>query len=561
MRAVQPDWVGEGPDGERRRFVVCGDNALTLRLVDELVNRYGAEVVVILPKATAGQGPELARLPGVRLVEADRPTAEAYQAADLASAAALALVNQDDAGNLDAALLAREVDGALRIVIRMYNANLGAGVRHLLGDCDVLSESAIAAPAFVAAALGDAVPAFLRVPGPPVFVARRDAVPAVDVLCGVAVTEGVGEIEVLPADQARADVVIACSEVPAPAPVRRSRRRLRVFALLIERRLRLILSVLVALLVLGTGVSMWAEHIGWWRAAYLTVFNTFGAANPEPDSPAAVQVVGVALVVVSVALVPVLTAAIVDAVVNARLRLAAGGLVEPVEGHIVVVGLGNVASRITQALHDLGRTVVVVGQDERARGVALARALGVPVVLGNPTQEQVLRSASVPTCRALIVASSDDVNNLETALLARSVNPDARIILRLFDGDFAERVQRNFHLASSRSVSYLAAPAFAAAMLGSQVVDVIPVRRRVILVAELSVATGSAAEGRPAAELNRPGETRLLGIRTGRGNQVLWSPPCARNLQRTDRLIVLATRSGLSWLTDATAPGSEALLG
>jgi Trk K+ transport system NAD-binding subunit len=377
----------------------------------------------------------------------------------------------------------------------------------------------------------------------------------VDVLCGIAVTEGGEEAELLPTDQDRADLVIACSEVPAPPPVRRSRRRLRVFALLIGRRLRLILSVLVALLAVGTGILMWAKHIGWWRATYLTVLSTFGAADPEPDAAVAVQVVGLALTVVSIALIPVLTAAIVDAVVNARLRLAGGGLVEPVEGHVVVVGLGNVASRIVQTFHDLGLFVVAVGEDERARGVALARALGVPVVLGNPTQEQVLRSASVPTCRAVVVASSNDVNNLETALLARSVNPDARIVLRLFDGDFAERVQRNFHLASSRSVSYLAAPAFAAAMLGSQVIDVIPVGRRVILVAEVSVGAGSALDGRPAAGLDRPHETRLLGIRTGRGEQTLWSPPGARKLLRTDRLIVLATRAGLGWLTDATATG------
>jgi Trk K+ transport system NAD-binding subunit len=553
MLPVQAEWLtGDDPDADRRRFVVCGDNPLTLRLVDELVTRYGAEVVVILPSAGAGRGPELARLPGVRLVEAERPTADAFRQADVAGAAALALVNQDDAGNLDAALLAREVSGPLRIVIRMFNANLGAGIRHLLGDCAVLSESAIAAPAFVAATLGDAAPAFLRVPGQPVFVARRDAVPAPDVLCGIAVTEGRDEAELLPADQDRADLVIACSELPAPAPVRRSRRRLRVFALLIGRRLRLIVTVLAALLAVGTGILMWARHVGWWQAAYLTVLSTFGAANPEPDAPVAVQVVGVALTVVSIALVPVLTAAIVDAVVNARLRLASGGLVEPVEGHIVVVGLGNVGSRVVQALHDLGLTVVAVDRDEQARGVALARALQVPVVLGSPTQEQILRAASISTCRALVVVTSDDVNNLETALLARSVNRDARIVLRLFDGDFAERVQRNFHLTSSRSVSYLAAPAFAAAMLGSQVVDVIPVRRRVILVAELSVDAGSAVEGRPVAELNQPHETRLLGIRTGRGEQTLWSPPGARKLLRTDRLIVLASRAGLGWLLDAT---------
>ena len=47
----------------------------------------------------------------------------------------------------------------------------------------------------------------------------------------------------------------------------------------------------------------------------------------------------------------------------------------------------------------------------------------------------------------------------------------------------------------------------------------------------------------------------VLGIRTGRGDQTLWSPPGARQLLRTDRLIVLATRDGLSWLTDATSPG------
>jgi Trk K+ transport system NAD-binding subunit len=546
------------PDGQPRRFVVCGDNSLALRLVDELVTRYGSEVAVILPSARAGYGPHLAHRPGVALIEADRPTAEAFRQADLAGAAALALVDQDDAGNLDAALLAREISADLRVVVRMFNANLGAGVRHLLGDCEVLSESAIAGPAFVAAALGDAVPAFLRVTGPPVFVARRDAVPAEDVLCGIAISDGPDGVELLPADQRRADVVIATSEVPAPvAARRRPGHRLRLMALLFGRRLRMILAVLAGLIAAATAVLMWTRHLGWWQAGYLVVSSAFGVANPQPDASVPEQLVGLALTVVSIALIPVLTAAIVDAVVKARLRLAAGGLTEPVDGHVVVVGLGNVGSRVVQALHDVGVTVVAVDQNERARGVPVARALGVPLVLGDGTQEQILRAASVPTCRALVVTSSDDVNNLEAALLGRSINDEARIVLRLFDGDFAERVERNFPRTSSRSVSYLAAPAFAAAMLDRQVVDVISVNRRVILVAELSVGAGSAAEGRLPAELNRPHATRLLGIRTGRGTQTIWSPPAGRKLVRTDRLIVLSTRAGLGWLMSATAEGSS----
>jgi Trk K+ transport system NAD-binding subunit len=545
--------AGDGPDAEPRRFVVCGDNPLALRLVDELVTRYAADVTVVLPSAQTGYGPRLAALPGVEVVECERPSTEAFLRAEVGAADALALVNQDDGGNLDAALLARELNPHLRIVVRMFNASLGAGIRRLLGDCEVLSESAIAAPAFVAAALGDDAPAFLRLPGPPLFVGRRAAVPAPNVLCGIAVEEGHDAVELLPADQERADLVIAASEVPAPGPVRRHPRHpLRAVTLLIGRRLRLILAVLAGLIVAGTVVLMAAKRLNWWQAAYQTVLTALGNGNGDPDAKVPEQVVTLLLTVVSVALIPVLTAAVVEAAVNARLRLAAGGLSEPIEGHVVVVGLGNVGTRVIRALTDLGVDVVAVDRDGLARGVPVARELHLPFVLGDATQEQTLQAASVATCRALVVTSTDDVNNLETALLGRAIQPDVRIVLRLFDGDFAERVQRNFHINASRSVSYLAAPAFAAAMTGREVVDVIPVRRRVLLVAELPVEAGSPAEGLYVSDLNRPHATRILGIRTGRGTQTLWSPPGGRKLMRTDRLVVLATRTGLGLLLAAT---------
>src|SRR5205814_9781602 len=145
-----PTFTGtEGVDSaevEQRRFVVCGDNPLALRLVDELATRYGGEIIAVVPSAHSGYGPRLASLPGVEVQEANGLDADLFLRVDLADAAALALVDQDDAGNLDAALLARELNPRLRIVLRMFNASLGAGVRRLLGDCEVLSESGIAAP-------------------------------------------------------------------------------------------------------------------------------------------------------------------------------------------------------------------------------------------------------------------------------------------------------------------------------------------------------------------------------------------------------------------------------
>ena len=105
---------------------------------------------------------------------------------------------------------------------------------------------------------------------------------------------------------------------------------------------------------------------------------------------------------------------------------------------------------------------------------------------------------------ALVSVTSQDVVNLETALNAGALREDLRIVLRLTDDDLAERVQKTTGNTISRSVPYLAAPAFAAAMLEHQVLRTIPVGRHVLLIADVRVG------GR------RPGRELHPGHRTGR---------------------------------------------
>jgi Trk K+ transport system NAD-binding subunit len=229
--------------------------------------------------------------------------------------------------------------------------------------------------------------------------------------------------------------------------------------------------------------------------------------------------------------------------------------------HFVVVGLGNIGTRVITALHGLGLDVVAVDHREQARGVQVARDLGIPVIVGDATQEGVLQAAWVQTSRALVVLTTDDVRNLEAALLGRAIAEHLRVVLRLFDGDFATRIERAFGLATSRSVSYLAAPTFAAAMMDRAVLDTIAIRRRVLLVAELPVGANSPLEGRLASEVNRPHETRLLALRTGRGAQTLWSPHQGRQLVRTDRIVVVCTRTGLGRLVAGCAAAPEPVPG
>ncbi|MBT8226432.1 MAG: potassium channel protein [Dactylosporangium sp.] len=565
------------------RVIVWGDNALAQRLVAELMDRYAVQVTVIVASAAEGQAPDIGALrpasgdPALRptMLVAPRLTPEVFHRAGLEQAVALALIAQDDVANVDGALIAREVSPTVRIVVRMFHQALAEGVATMLGDCDTLSGSEIAAPAFVAAVLGDDRPAYIRIPGGSLTAVNRagNDLRQDRVVCGLATTDGSGEPETLPEDDDAADLVLThAASAPPRRPARRRRPSLPLVRLLWGRRQRRALLALSVPLALGALALAATGRIGSWQAAYLAILTAVGGGDPSPKAPVVQQIAEVFLVISGAAIVPILTAIIVEAIVNMKLAASTGGLTRPVSGHVIVAGLGNVGTRVLRELHDLGLTVVAIDRSPDARGVPVARALGVPVIIGSANSPETLRAASVETCQTLVVLSTDDVSNLEAALLARSIHdkhrqpagsrpdprespgpcPKLRVLLRLFDEDFAARAERAFDIDFSRSVSYLSAPAFAATMMGRDVLGTIPIGRRVLLVAELPVGAGAQLDGLPCAEVNRSHKTRLIAVR-GRYGQTLWNWPPRRALVRTERVLVVATRAGLVDLLARTA--------
>jgi Trk K+ transport system NAD-binding subunit len=552
--------------------VVCGDDPLAHSLVDELIGRYDAQVTVILPSRKRNHGPQLDSLRGVAIVEADRPDATAFRKANLARANGLALVQQDDVGNIHAALRAQELYPDLRLVIRMFNMSLGHSVRRLFRDCAVLSDASIAAPELVAAALGEIAPHFVRLPGRTLYVTRRADVDPRDVVCGIAATSPDRAPQVLPADDRGTDLVLAIANrrhgparsvhveqlgdeqaVPSPRRTRvLARRRRRVLALsrallaLVDRKLEVAGMVLAGLFLVGVVTVGFTYDVTPWEALYTTLLIAIGAGDPDLQQGLVRQVTQAALAVVGLALIPVVTATIVDAVVNARLAAAMGRLRTPKTGHVVVIGLGNVGTRVIRMLHELGHEVVAIDNKESARGVQLAHELDVPLIVGDATEEETLRQASVRTCLAVLALTSSDVVNLEAALHARTLRPGLHVVLRLFDSDFASRVEHAFAIPVSRSVSSLAAPAFAAALLERDVIGTIAVQRRVLVIAEVPVAAGSELAGQRVADVALAGQVRVIALTAATEVWPRWTPAPDTSIKAGDRLIVIANRTGLS---------------
>ncbi|HUB20902.1 MAG TPA: NAD-binding protein [Streptosporangiaceae bacterium] len=524
-------------------FIVCGDGPLAYRITEELTSRYDERVTVLLPSRQRNYGPQIGALPGVRVLEHPELSIQAFTDAGVQSARALAVVWQDDVGNFHAGLRAQELNPALRLVLAIYNRRLGDHIRMLFPDCSVLSGTAMSAPSFVAAALGEPAPSHIRVQRRTLYVARPGDVTSSHVLCGlVSPADDQDSPRLVPPGTAGADLVLAVADGTPRNPLTRRRDPARAAAGLLRRlvmnKFGILFTVLLTVIVVGFALLM--VRYSFANAAYLTLMDLTGSALTSYTDSGAEKTSQVLLTFDGLAFIPVVTAIIVGARLTGRVRTP-----RPPGGHIIVVGLGNVGTSVIGQLHDLGFDVVCIDNKPSAPGIPLASQLGLPVVVGDAFREETLRQASLDTCIALVSVTSSDIVNLETALNARALREDLRIVLRLTDDDLAERLGKTIGNTVSRSVPYLAAPAFAAAMLEHQVLRTIAVGRHVLLIADVRVTDQAGLAGSFIRDTEHDGHARVLALQVSGSGGLDWSPHRGYLLAPGDRLIVLATRAGL----------------
>ncbi|MCM6774759.1 NAD-binding protein [Nocardia sp. CDC159] len=535
--------VHEG-GGTAPSFVVCGDNPLVYQLSLQLVTRFAdATVTVVLPNRDGAYVPQLERLERVRIQCSDRLDEETLRRAGVAQARALVLVDQADVENFHAALRAHELNAHIRLVVRMFNTGLGFRIRSLFADCVVLSISEIAAPSFIAAALGEKALDYLRLGERTLYVTGAGDAPAGKVVC--ALTEPDGAIRLLPPGRGGERVLALADRAPY-RPNRRS-RWLRIVRYLMRNNLVRLVLVLLTLMTLGC-VGLVAIGTAWGDAIYETLLDAAGAAQPEHHRDPIFKVLQVGVVFTGLALTPVVTAMVVGGVLRAQLSEQIGPDPADFSDHVVVAGLGNVGSRVMEQLCDLGVPVVGLDYDENSRGIALARTLGVPVVIGQATWEDSLRAVGVSRARALVLLTSSDAVNLEAALLGQSYRDDLRVVLRLYDDDLAERVQKSLGKAVVRSVFQLAADGFAAAAAERRVIATLSVNSDTLMVAEVPVEPESELVGRPIRAADLTEHTRVIALQRAVGAELEWQPDPETLLAQGNQLVVVSTRTGLEQL-------------
>lgn len=582
--------------GTSAHYVVIGDNPLAYRLTRALSTRFRGTVTVVVPDVTSRYAQEMLAINRdrdrevVTLLGTDRVDEKALKAAGVERAAAAALVNQDDGANVALALLLRESWPELHVVVRIFDESLG---RHLQRDrCTVLSSSAFAAPEIVGAALRRQIR--LPVRGGRRLVAVSDEVTSVRPRMVLFATDRHGAVTALPtdkeiangltpkvllADAAEEDVLpeVKADLEPDEDEVDPHRRRrvgeyLRTLAITSGRNLLLAAGVLLVVVLIGAVTMQLATGSSFAGALYEAVLPSLAGSDPDHDANPVVKATQVVLTIVSVAVIPWVTGVVVDGVVRTQRLLDAGSPLRPMADHVVVVGLGDLGTRIVRSLDRRGIPVVAVDVDESARGIAVARSRDVPVVVGDARRAATLRAAYVDTAQAIVVVTSGGATTIGIGFAARSVPrskeaPELRTVLRVFDKDLSRRIRREIPDSVGLSSSFLAAPSFAAAMIGQDVKATVPYLDRVLVLAEVLIMHGSPmARMRPDdVDLDgsaEPGgddvKSRLLAIRTrshpSGGGGVTIEPAEGRYLNAGDTVVVIATTAGLSRLRELARP-------
>jgi Trk K+ transport system NAD-binding subunit len=140
---------------EGGHVVVCGLSTVGFRVVEELI-RLGERVVVIEQDTTSRFVPTARRL-GAAVMIGDAGVIEVLRQAHAGTARAVIPATNNDMTNLEVAMLVREMNPEIRVVLLINDPQFAQMLREAAGIRLAVSVPALAAPAFVAGLFGDRV--------------------------------------------------------------------------------------------------------------------------------------------------------------------------------------------------------------------------------------------------------------------------------------------------------------------------------------------------------------------------------------------------------------------
>ena len=225
------------------------------------------------------------------------------------------------------------------------------------------------------------------------------------------------------------------------------------------------------------------------------------------------------------------------------------------DGPVLLCGLGRVGWRVLDCLRTAGVPVVVL---DTLADPADPRLFGVRLIIGDCRDRATLLDAGVRDARGVLIVTSDDLVNISAALLVRRLNPDVRIVLRMFNQNLVTRLGRAVSNVTALSVSALSAPLLALTATTGDVLAAFPAAGDRWQVAEVTVAADSKLVGKAVGAFDDQHRYLLLAhTPVAFAPRLLLDVDPTATIEPGDRLVVAGEPAAVRRLL---APGRDDLV-
>ena len=325
------------------------------------------------------------------------------------------------------------------------------------------------------------------------------------------------------------------------------------------------LVIILGLLLLTALVGMIGIHYTtdrpWFESLYLAVITltTVGSENVPPPGNRLAMLFVMIYLACGLGIFSYGAFQLGQFLVNAHLRGAweqrrMHSSIAHLSAHFVVCGQGRMGQSICEQLQDRGKPFVVIERDA-ARLEQVAHKRGWLFIVGDATNDEVLRSAGVERAAALATSLATDADNLYVTMSAHMLAPRLNIIARASDDAAILKLQR---AGATRVISpiHSAGVRMARMMLNPQVEEFLEIaddRGAGLELVEIEVGPESTYVNQRLADTDlRTRGCMVVGMRR-LGGKSIAAPSAQTRIEAGDSLFVFGPAAVVNAVVDRSS--------
>jgi voltage-gated potassium channel len=227
-----------------------------------------------------------------------------------------------------------------------------------------------------------------------------------------------------------------------------------------------------------------------------------------------------------------------------------------VRDHVIVCGFDEVGKHTVKELVAMGKKVMVISTELTKDDMNYLSHHLVGFVLGDPTDENVLKEANIETANTLITTLVSVGDNVFVALTARDLNPNIRVIARV--DELSEPTKRKFEKAgANRIVSPFVVAGHLLARAGIQpnsvdfLLDAMTSTYG-IEVQDIRIPDVSGLIGKSLAELELKKKTGVTVVGIKKAKELILNPSEDTLIEKGDSLVVVGREAEIQRIEDLT---------